>query len=94
MIPKTPLNKWILEKIVSYLTIKEGCVLNEEEFTHNGMKAVISDAFGYTYEVSIKTIGRVNDDTKDGLNDQINFAKNSVSFKYLDKIIGPRFGRT
>ena len=62
MKPKTPMNKWIVDKITNFLKVKEGCEVTWE-YTDSGMTIEIQDAFGYKYEAKIKTIGRVNEST-------------------------------
>lgn len=73
MIPKTPFNNWILNKIATYLTTKEGCEANGPEYTSEGARVVVQDAFGYRYEISVKTISRIDSDS-DGLD---KYAKSS-----------------
>ena len=58
--PKTFLNQWVLTKIVDYLSIKEGCSVLSTEFTNTGARGIVQDALGFQYEVSIKTIGRLD----------------------------------
>lgn len=69
MYPKTPLNSWILTKIMSYLETKEGCTPNELETTQHGMKGVFTDSFGYQYEINIKAYGRINPGFGESLNE-------------------------
>lgn len=57
--PVTKFNKWILDKILNTLSIKEGCVVNDFNYTADGAKTVIMDSFGFIYEINIKTVGRV-----------------------------------
>lgn len=66
MIPKTPFNSWIIGKVASFLSAKEGCVVDPPEYTKDGCKVVVQDAFGYRYELNIKTISRITNDS-DGL---------------------------
>lgn len=60
------MNTWILEKLMSYLTAKEGFTVAEEaEAVINGRKAILQDVFGYRYEIQVKILGRTHneDDT-------------------------------
>lgn len=59
---KTPINAWILGKIVNYLC-REGCMpAHDLKDTVEGMMVEIVDAFGFRYEISIKTIARKDSD--------------------------------
>lgn len=60
MIPKTPFNKWILSKVIQFLSVKEGCVIQESRYTKKGAKTILTDSFGFMYEIHIKTIGRTS----------------------------------
>lgn len=78
MTPKTPFNKWIVDKILSYLASKEGCVIEDSIYTQKGMKAVVMDTFGFRYEIEIKTLSRLNDEKQDSNALCINFQKAGV----------------
>lgn len=56
---KTPMNQHMLMKIAAYLSTKEGCKAINIGYTEAGAKATIQDAFGYQYEIEIKTSGRI-----------------------------------
>lgn len=53
---KLPMTKWILDKILMSLTNHEGCVLE----TEGPQQAIIQDAFGFRYEITLKAISRVD----------------------------------
>lgn len=57
------LSEWILNKVVGYLTTKEGCTVG----TLTKSRLTIQDSLGFRYEVKIKLIGRVA--TSAGLTD-------------------------
>lgn len=65
MTPKTPFNQWLVSKLVSYLVGKEGFSTETQNFTDEGMKAIVVDTFGFRYEINVKTLSRINDDMKD-----------------------------
>lgn len=58
MTPKTPFNKWILFKVIQFLSVREGCTIHESKYTQKGAKTILTDSFGFMYEIRIKTIGR------------------------------------
>lgn len=65
MKPITIFNNWVLTKILVYLTTREGVAVQHTEYTAEGARTVFNDAFGFTYEVQIRTLGRTqtfNDD--------------------------------
>lgn len=60
MKPKTAFNERVLNKIINYLSLKEGFTLDEDsEYTDRGIKALLRDSFGFQYEVHIKTVNRL-----------------------------------
>lgn len=61
---KTPMQSWLLNKLIGYLTKNEGCELSDLEQTAEGQKAYVQDAFGFRYSIEIKAIGRINSDTE------------------------------
>jgi hypothetical protein len=63
--PKTFFNEWILSKIVAHLSQREGCNVIKVGFTSEGAESVIEDAFGYQYEVTVRTMGRVQTDSSE-----------------------------
>lgn len=67
MTPVTSLNGWIMAKIVQWLTSKEGVEASALEYTADGARVVLQDAFGFRYEVSIKTLSRVNNSIPEGV---------------------------
>lgn len=75
MNPITTFNAWILGKIISYLSNKEGCETETAVYTMDGMKAIVKDAFGYRYEIHVKTLSRVTNDPGD-FDENDNFTKN------------------
>ena len=60
--PITSFNGWILSKITNFLSAKEGCEIETSNYTPDGIRAVFKDAFGYRYEISLKTLSRVQTD--------------------------------
>lgn len=56
----TSFNGWIAQKLASYLTAKEGCIVEDMNTNHGVVTTTISDAFGYVYQIEIKMIGRKN----------------------------------
>lgn len=77
MNPITPFNSWILGKLTAYLASKEGCLVEAAEYTKDGMKTVVRDAFGYRYELNIKTLSRVDNNPKD-FNENVSFTKDQT----------------
>lgn len=61
----TALNTWVLTKITSYLSTREGFIVEESEPTANGMKSIVRDSLGHRYEVSVKIISRLTDHLQD-----------------------------
>lgn len=59
------LNTWILTKITSYLSTREGFIVEESEPTVSGMKSIVRDSLGYRYEVNVKIISRLTDHLQD-----------------------------
>lgn len=54
------MNSWILSKIIGYLATKEGCEV-QLGLTKNETTALITDAFGFRYEVQVKVLNRNGD---------------------------------
>jgi hypothetical protein len=63
--PITSFNGWVLSKITAYLSSNEGFIVEESEYTHTGIKSIVRDAFGYRYEVHVKTLSRLTDHLQD-----------------------------
>lgn len=57
--PITSFNGWIISKILNYLLCNEGCITGKANYTGEGVRAEVTDAFGFRYEIQVKTIGRV-----------------------------------
>lgn len=53
-----PMNDWIVSKLLSYLSSKEGCTVLDYSNTEYGIKANIVDSFGFVYEVQVKALSR------------------------------------
>jgi hypothetical protein len=51
---------WVLNKIAGYLIAKEGCTV---QTTDEG-KLLVSDVFGFRYEVSVKLLSRIEDEAR------------------------------
>lgn len=62
---KMPLNDWLLTKVINHLVEKEGCTFIESEPTHKGQMAILQDAFGFQYQLEIKSLTRINNDPED-----------------------------
>lgn len=75
MKPITPFNYWIINKIMSYLSSKQGCTSQTPEYTDEGIKTIVRDAFGYVYEIRIKTIGRNTSDLE-VIHEKLNYLQN------------------
>lgn len=60
--PITMMNLWIANKLGSYMSAKEGCQIETVSYTHTGAQVIITDAFGYRYEIHVETLGRVQTD--------------------------------
>ena len=56
---KTTFNAWILSKILNFLKNREGMDYSNTEYTLDGIKTTVTDAFGYRYEIHVKIIGRL-----------------------------------
>ena len=67
----TSFNGWMLMKIVSYLSAKEGCHVERTEYTAEGARTIIQDSFGYRYEVRIETLSRLADSPQAIIDDNI-----------------------
>lgn len=59
------MNGWVLSKIETFLKSKEGCQVTGFSYTNEGAKLDLMDAFGYTYELSIKTTGRIRNEDEE-----------------------------
>ncbi len=55
---KASFNSWIMGKILQYLTGREGFTSVKSEYSADGYRAVVEDAFGFRYELEIKAVGR------------------------------------
>lgn len=55
---ETPFNGWLLTKIISTLETKEGCIIHKSEYTADGARTLLRDAFGFIYEIQVKTVSR------------------------------------
>lgn len=58
-------NAWMLNKIIGYLSNKEGCKLEEMHYTSVGVKSIVRDVFGQRYEIHIKTLSRLDNNSED-----------------------------
>jgi len=56
---KTTFNGWIMEKITRLLKNHEGMETCESEYTLDGIKTIVTDSFGYRYEIQVKALGRL-----------------------------------
>ena len=56
----TSFNGWLAQKLASYLTAKEGCIVEYMDTNRGIVTMTISDAFGYVYQIEVKMIGRKN----------------------------------
>lgn len=81
--PVTILNNWLLSKITAYLATKQGCVIEDQEYTYSGIKAIVRDSFGYRYEIHVKTLSRLTDHLQ-GTNETVNVPK--TNFMGVSKI--------
>lgn len=79
----TTFNGWLINKIIAHLTNSEGCTVETSEYTLDGIKAILRDAFGFRYEVHVKTLSRI-DDRPDGL-DALNYKLNSVDLNQTNE---------
>ncbi len=61
----TTFNAWMLNKIIQYLSSREGCRLEEMHYTEVGVKSVIRDAFGHRYELHVKSLSRLDNNSED-----------------------------
>jgi hypothetical protein len=75
MKPITPFNYWLINKVLSYLSAKEGCVTEVPEYTDKGIRTTVRDAFGYVYEIQIRTIGRNTGDLE-VLHEKVSYIQN------------------
>jgi hypothetical protein len=80
--PVTIFNNWLLSKITVYLSNKEGCIVEEQEYTFSGIKAIVRDAFGYRYEIHVKTLSRLTDHLQDS--DETSIIKKSINVDILE----------
>lgn len=62
----TPFNDWVITKILTFLTKREGfTTAYEPTSTLEGTRLVVYDAFGYQYEIIVRMTGRINNDVTD-----------------------------
>lgn len=54
-------NDWLLSKIINYLTTKEGCSLETSLSTNGTIKTIVTDTFGFRYEIQVKQLSRLQD---------------------------------
>lgn len=67
-------NGWVMSKIMSYLSAKEGMQTEIAHYTGDGMRCIIQDSMGFRYEIIVKTIGRIHQpDELDQFSDLCNF---------------------
>jgi len=59
---KTTFNGWIMDKITRLLKNHEGMENYATEYTLDGIKTIVTDSFGYRYEIQVKTLGRLGAD--------------------------------
>ncbi len=78
----TTFNGWLLSKIVGYLTKSEGYTSGNAHYTSDGIRTTVMDSFGYTHEITIKTVSRIHD-RMDGL-DALNFKLNRVDLNQME----------
>lgn len=85
-----PFNNWLIEKIISYLSAKQGFITETVEPTAKGVQAVVQDVFGHRYEIQIKPISRNSDYLP--LTEGILYAKetNSLGFLTTGKTYGTK----
>jgi hypothetical protein len=57
-----------MTKIANFLKNKEGCEVIQQNYTINGIQAVIQDSFGYRYEINIRTLSRLGSNIEDTTN--------------------------
>jgi hypothetical protein len=81
--PKTPMNNWTITKIVDHLTTKDGYSNPQIEYTLDGAKATLTDAFGFKYEVEVKMISR-NYIPNEEITNEIPNTRNSLFFPKFD----------
>lgn len=51
-----------MEKITRLLKNHEGMQSYDTEYTLEGIKTIVTDSFGYRYEIQVKTLGRLGAD--------------------------------
>lgn len=62
---KLPFTQRVADKIVNWLTSKEGFIKGNTEHIGDYVQTEVTDAFGFRYEVRIKNTGRIDSDIKD-----------------------------
>jgi hypothetical protein len=70
---KSSFNKWLLSKILGFLSTSQGFLTEESAYTSRGVQATVRDVFGHRYQINVKLIGRTVDHiqpNKDVLNAQ------------------------
>ena len=55
----SPMNDWLLKKLLSFLATKEGCTIHEVQ---SDSTAEFIDVFGYRYQIQIKALSRNSPD--------------------------------
>lgn len=55
----TTFNGWLLNKISSYLSSKEGFTIETSSYMQDGIRTIVQDSFGFRYELQVKTLGRI-----------------------------------
>lgn len=56
----TAFNGWLLGKLTSFLTSKEGFIIDTSHYTADGIRSEVRDAMGFRYEITIRGIGRIH----------------------------------
>lgn len=55
----TAFNGRLLFKIGAFLRSREGFIVEEQEYTDTGARTTVQDSMGFRYEVTVKTLGRI-----------------------------------
>lgn len=58
--PSRPLSNWIVDKILTYISDREGCTIEQPVNQAESVTVTFYDSFGYKYEMEIKCVGRVS----------------------------------
>ena len=73
---------WIFYKISNYLRLKEGFIIEKEGYLGDTQIIILRDVFGYRYELTISTLGKIHSHESDYVNSMDDFKMDAHNPKY------------